>query len=87
MRSVSDLRVRHGLNDRSFMIGRLTTTDHGPRTKYQILNMNDKRDFKKIMDATTFIMEVAEELDYEYQDMLRQCLDELDTLAMNELEA
>ena len=48
---------------------------------------NDKRDFKKIMDATTFIMEVAEELDYEYQDMLKQCLDDIDTLALNELEA
>ena len=47
---------------------------------------NDKRDLTKIMNATTFIMEVAEELDYEYQDMLKQCLDELDTLALNELE-
>ena len=49
-------------------------------------NINDKRDFKKIMDATTFIMEVAEELDYEYQDMLKQCLDEIDTLAINEID-
>jgi len=43
-------------------------------------------DLNKILIATTFIQESAEELGYEYLDTLGQLLDEVDSLAMNTLE-
>ena len=45
-----------------------------------------KLDLDKILNATDFIQDVAQELGYEYTDTLRQLLDELDTEAMNTLE-
>ena len=40
----------------------------------------------KILIATDFIQESAEELGYEHSGTLGQLLDEVDTLAMNTLE-
>ena len=45
-----------------------------------------KLDLDKILNATDYIQDVAQELGYEYTDNLRQLLDELDTKAMNTLE-
>lgn len=47
---------------------------------------NMKLDLNKILIATDFIQESAEELGYEYLDTLGQLLDEVDSLAMNTLE-
>jgi len=45
-----------------------------------------KLDLNKILVATDFIKEVAEELGYDHSDTLAQLLDEIDTEAMNTLE-
>lgn len=45
-----------------------------------------KLDLDKILNATDFIQDVAQELGYEHADTLRQLLDEVDTEAMNTLE-
>ena len=45
-----------------------------------------KLDLDKILNATDYIQDVAQELGYEYADTLRQLLNELDTEAFNTLE-
>ena len=45
-----------------------------------------KLDLNKILVATVFVREVAEELKYEHSDTLDQLLDEVDTLVLNTLE-
>ena len=45
-----------------------------------------KLDLNKILVATDFIQEVAEELGYDNSGTLAQLLDEVDTLAMARLE-
>ena len=45
-----------------------------------------KLDLDKILNATDYIQDVAQELGYENADALRQLLDELDTKALNTLE-
>ena len=45
-----------------------------------------KMDLNKILNATDFIQESAEELGYENTGTLAQLLDEIDALAMQKLE-
>ena len=45
-----------------------------------------KLDLDKILNATDYIQDVAQELGYENAANLRQLLDELDTKAINTLE-
>ena len=47
---------------------------------------SNKLDLNKILVATDFIQETAEELGYDNSGTLAQLLDEVDTLAMNTLE-
>ncbi len=47
---------------------------------------NSKLDLNKILVATDFIQETAEELGYDNSGTLAQLLDEVDTLAMSILE-
>ena len=45
-----------------------------------------KLDLDKILNATDFIQEIAEEVGYDNTDTLAQLLDEVDTLALNTLD-
>ena len=45
-----------------------------------------KLDLDKILNATDFIQEAAEELGYDNLGSLAQLLDEVDTLALNTLD-
>jgi len=45
-----------------------------------------KLDLNKILIDTDFIKEVADQLDYEMSDNLKELLDELSTLAVNTLD-
>ena len=53
--------------------------EHALRLK----NKEMKRNLNKILVATDFIKEIAKELNYDMYDMLEQCLDEVNSLAIN----
>ena len=55
-----------------------------PLQRWRLLQ--NKLDLNKILIATDYIQESAEELGYEHSGTLGQLLDEVDALAMNTLE-